>query len=200
MYDNSGVISSSTNGDHTFNILSANVSLKTDLIDENTLAAGVTVNTNLKTDDVNERTLNNGVSMDGTIVKDGAVTFVNGATALNRYQEVDTTLDFSGAFTFNTVNVKLSRIGRTIFFGLDGRNTGVAGATDKFTSTALPVDFRPSMQHGILLRVFVNGAWTTGLIDIKTTGVVDIWANEDRGNFTVGQSCGWDDTTFVYYI
>ena len=153
--------------------------IKVDEIRESTPANGVEFPDDLKTDIIDERTGAAGVTVDGVLVKDNSVLFSPGQTALDHYTEVTHNSDLTGIWAVDQAAVfELTRIGRTVTMTLEVDVTATANAAALITIvTPIPVDYRPLVGSRIeFAAIEDNAAPNAGSTEITTGGVVT-WAS-----------------------
>lgn len=132
----------------------------------------------------------------GGLIASGAAT-VSGAfspgswtsTTGTGYMSSSYTGTLTGCTTSPTVTVSFVRVGNSVVLSLDAQVTATSNATT-MTITGGPVDMRPLTQRITNYRVFDNGAWSAGMVQIETNGTLtfikDISGTAFTGSGTKG--------------
>lgn len=93
------------------------------------------------------------------------------ASNFNYYEELNTTLAFTGNFAgTQTPNVKYTRVGRMVTISMDSF-TVAANATGGINSAAIPTRFRPSVNVSFISPVRNNSVTTAGGVTLTSGGV-----------------------------
>lgn len=88
----------------------------------------------------------------------------------------------TGMTTAPTGTVKYSVVGNTVTLDLP-TITGTSNATS-FTLTGGPVAIRPAVDKDIIVRLVDNDTMVMGLLRVKTTGVIELYASISGNVFT----------------
>lgn len=101
------------------------------------------------------------------------------------------TLNFSGAFTANNVNIKWQKTGNIVNLTFpDILATATAGTI--LSSTALPANLRPFIKADCAVRITDNAVQPTasGLVRVRTDGIIEIYKDLNGASFTNGAAAG----------
>jgi hypothetical protein len=120
---------------------------------------------------------------------------------LNHYEELNTTLTFSGLWATNqTINIRLTRTGRTVVFSLNdcfttGNNNAIATSTD-----TIPARFRPYIDQWYRMIIYGAGFAYGGLLSVLTTGTVQIGSGDNQTNWpTAAGNTGWESMSMCWH-
>lgn len=107
---------------------------------------------------------------------------------------------WSGAYSpARTNNVTWTKVGSivTLFFPF---LSATADATTTLSmETVLPVALRPARNFNGLMGIIHNGR-IVGALTVLTTGGITVYGNAAAGNFDTGQTAGFDNQPFTYFL
>lgn len=147
--------------------------------------------------DPNIPSVRNGLTFPKTIVES------SDTTTLDAYEEYRATPTACIGAVTTSVSWKLTRIGAVVTLQLPATiGTGVASGGIRY-GVAIPARFRPTetMEFYVAL-IKDNNAFLTapGLVQIDTSGNIDVFKNINAPNFTAGQPAGLFATTVSWMI
>lgn len=123
----------------------------------------------------------------------GQITFANGGTGLNYYEEGTYTSTFDGPFTATSFTLRVVRIGKLITIssiGIYGNGAGVTYITN-IGGTLLPLKWRPNGGVSYILPGFDNGLSENVYLLIQNDGRIMIAKDANFSNFSgTSASCG----------
>lgn len=124
------------------------------------------------------------------------------ATALNYYEELNTTHTFSGIWASNqTVNARYTRIGRSVTFSLERVYTTANTASIAKATGGVATRFRPYVKQWYRMIIYDNNTAQTGLLSVDTNGDIWIGKGDNQGNYPTGtNNCGWENLSMVWTV
>ncbi len=138
-------------------------------------------------------------------ISSGLLLPTSGGTAanLNHYEELTTTLTFSGIWASNqSVTGRIVRNGKlvTVMIPTLLATANTSARIDLTVGTALAVRFRPALVTYFVVRIASNSVYTSGLLAVGTDGLMQIYATVAGGNFTGAGTGGLDATSVSFHI
>lgn len=167
------------------------LSSETDVSQQTTFSAGIKSNT------IDEVTADTGVTLDGLVIKDSAVQFVS---PLSTYiQDTLTTPNYSGiwAITYQG-NIYITKIGRSITLTATGVIQTASASSFITSGTALNAAYRPFADVIGYCVARDNAVYIRGVFVIKTTGIIEIYANDYLGTFSGSGGSGFQSFSVTY--
>lgn len=99
------------------------------------------------------------------------------ASSLNFYQELDTSVTFTGVplGTSQVVTAHLARVGKVVTMTLEGFTTTGNGLNGVLNGTAIPSQFRPVATYEVPMDVVDNNLNVVGFLNLDTSGALTIY-------------------------
>lgn len=124
-------------------------------------------------------------------VDESKVTFITSGTHNTTWE---------GAYvTPQTNNVLWRKNGNAVTLYFPFLSVSATATTTLNMSTVLPAELRPIRSFNYLQPVIHNGRRTGGA-SINFTGGVTFYGTDGAGNFDSGQTAGFDNSTFTYFL
>ncbi len=123
------------------------------------------------------------------------------AATLDHYEELSTTLTFSGIWASSqAVTCRFVRVGKQVTLMVPGVFAACTVSASVSTS-GIPSRFYPVTSTYYIARVTNGGASTTGMMIVISVGGLTISANLSSGSFTSGGlTAGWDAFSLTWNI
>ena len=167
------------------------LSSETDVSQQTSYSGGI------KTNNVDEETADAGVTLDGLTIKDSAIQFTS---PLSTYiLDTLTTPNYSGIWSsVFQANIYIAKIGRSITLTAVGVIQSASTSSFITSGTALDAAYRPFADVNGYCVASDNGTYIRGVLVIKTTGFIEIYANDYLGTFSGTGISGFENFSVTF--